>query len=345
MLKQGAATKALLVVKANAYGHGLLRMASEAVAAGMDMLGVATIGEAEELIESGLSAPVLIMCALDDREIEFCVARDVHFFAWRAEHFDQAAAAADKYGSKPKIHIEVDTGMSRSGVDRSDFADLIGSLTPRKRDSIVGVSSHFHSADLECLDSAAWQLKEFLECVDIARAMGLAPLTHIANSPASIRLPVSRLDMVRLGVAAYGLAPSEYTALPAGLGPVLSWMARVTNVKTIPAGRGVGYGWRYVADRAERVATLGIGYADGYHRSPPGVNSVLIGGVEAPVVGSVFMDQCVFVVPENVCCAVGDTAVLIGRQGAKALTADDLAERWMTNSYDVVAGIRTRVPR
>jgi alanine racemase len=340
-----AGTKALLVVKANAYGHGLVRMAREAERAGIDALGVATTREADELIRAGVTVPVLIMCALDPREIDYCVAHGVHFLAWRNDHFDTAARAAERYGRRPLIHIEVDTGMSRSGVDSTDFEILLRSQLPRMRDGIVGLATHFHSADLGSTASAEHQLDEFLGCVAVAERLGLRPLLHTANSPGTIRIPPSRLAMVRLGIAAYGLPPSDATPLPAGVAPVLSWKAVVTNVKDIPAGRGVGYGWRHVASAKESVATLAIGYADGFQRFPVGVNTVLLGGVETPVLGSVFMDQCVVRIPPEATTDVGATAVLLGRQGDRKLTAETLADRWGTNNYDVVAGIRSRVPR
>ena len=344
-LRRIAGTRTLLVVKANAYGHGLSRMATEAIASGVDALGVATIGEAHSLVEDGTRVPILIMCALDNVEIDYCVAQGVHFLAWRRDQFDRAAEAAERFDRRPNIHLELDTGMSRSGVDPTDFEMLIRSLSPAMRQAIVGLATHFHSADLESTDSAEEQLSQFLACASVAERMGLTPLLHVANSPGTIRLPASRLGMTRLGIAAYGLLPSECTPLPEGLAPVLSWKANVTNVKDLPEGRGVGYGWRHIAQIKESVGTLAIGYADGYQRFPLGVNSVLLGGVESPVLGSVFMDQCVVRLPTEVTAQVGDTAVLLGSQGAMRLTAEELAARWGTNNYDVVAGIRSRVPR
>lgn len=344
-LRKVTDTKALLVVKANAYGHGLTAIASEAVAAGIDMLGVATITEAERLLSIQVPVPILIMCALDTREIDWCVANEVHFLAWRRDHFADATAAAAKYARRPYIHLEVDTGMSRSGVDASDFVSLVGSLSSRVRGTIVGLASHFFSADLEDLNDSDRQLQEFLQCAKLAEEMGIRPLLHIANSPAALRLHNSRLGLTRFGIAAYGLLPSDYAPLPEGVAPLLTWKARLTNVKIIFPGRGVGYGWKYVAHDSERVATLGIGYADGYRRSPEGVNTVIVGGLEARVVGSVCMDQCVIRLPSHSSFQVGDTAVLLGRDSGHSLSAGELAKRWHTNNYDVVAGIRDRVPR
>jgi alanine racemase len=344
-LSQLAGTRTLLVVKANAYGHGLTRMAAEAVACGVDMLGVAAVVEADTLLREGLTAPILIMCALDGEEIDYCVAHGVHFLAWRGDHVRRAAEAAQRYGRRPAIHLEVDTGMSRSGVDVADFATLVDAIPPALRADIVGLATHFHSADLDDTASAQRQLASYQTCVEIARAKGLRPLLHVANSPGTIRLPASRLGMVRLGIAAYGLPPSDATPLPDGVAPVLSWKAKLTNVKDIERGRGVGYAWRYVAESKESVGTLAIGYADGLHRFPAGVNVALLGGQRAPVLGSVFMDQCVVRLPPGVGSEIGDVAVLLGRQGDEAITAEEIAERWGTNNYDVVSGIRGRVPR
>jgi alanine racemase len=344
-LKEVAGTRTLLVVKANAYGHGLVGIAREAERSGVDMLGLATIGEAEELKRAGVTAPMLIMCAMDPDEIDFCVANGVAFLAWRPDHFERAMAAADTYGVAPIVHLEVDTGMSRSGVDSGELPALLDSLTPAMRAGIAGLCSHFFAADMESTDSSEQQLKEFLECADLVERYGMNPLLHIANSPGTLRLPSSRLGMARLGIAAYGILPSQHTPLPSGVEPIMTWKAKVTNVKDIEPGRGIGYRWLFVADRTERVATLGLGYADGYHRFPEGINSLLFNGVETRVVGSVFMDQCVFLVPDGMPVQVGDEAVLLGRQGAGSITADDLAAKWGTNSYDVVSGIRNRVPR
>lgn len=345
VLRSVAGTKALLVVKANAYGHGLERIASEAAECGIDMLGVATIDEAARIQELGLRTPILTMCAMDSTEIEYCVAHGVEFLAWRADQFRFALAAAERFGRKPRIHLDVDTGMSRSGVDVDDFAHLLGALPGAAIDSVVGLTTHFHSADLDTLDSAESQLSDFMGCVDLAHRSGLNPLVHVANSPGTIRIEKSRLDMVRLGIVAYGLPPSDFTPVPEGVEPVMSWRATVTNVKRIEEGRGVGYAWRYIAPEPHRVATLGLGYADGYRRSPLGVNSVLVDDVSAPVIGSVFMDQIVFRVPDGSQVSVGDTVVLLGTAGRNRITAETLAEKWQTNNYDVVSGIRDRVPR
>jgi len=345
ILSDVAATKVLLVVKANAYGHGMVPIAKAASSAGVDMLGVATTGEAAELLAAGISTPILVMSALDSREADFCVANGIHFLAWRADQFKDACKAAETYQRKPLIHLEVDTGVSRSGVAVTEFEALLAGLSSDELAGVVGLASHFYGADLESIEGARFQLRDYLACVEIAQKRGLRPLLHIANSPGTLRIPGSRLGMSRLGIAAYGLDPSAHTPLPPGVAPILSWKANVTDIRTIPAERGVGYGWKFIAESESDLATLGVGYADGYRRSPEGINTVHVNGAEARVVGSVFMDQCVILVPGGVSCGVGDTAVLIGRDGSPRLSAEELAVRWKTNNYDVVAGIRSRVPR
>lgn len=346
MLKRVSGTKMLLVVKANAYGHGLVPMAIAAEEAGVDMLGVATIDEADRLLVAGIRTPILIMCALDSHEIDYCVAKGVHFLAWRLDHFQAAISARTKHERRPLIHLEADTGMSRSGAAVTDLGSLLNSLSPDMIASIVGLASHFTSADLDDLAASERQLKDFQECVELTGQHGIRPMLHLANSPGALRLPSSRMEMVRMGIAAYGLPPSDHTLLPPGVSAVLNWKATITNVKDIGPGQGVGYGWQFVADDHERVATIAIGYADGFRRYPRHVNSVLMrAGESAAVVGSVFMDQCLIKVPRGVRCEVGDSVVLLGRQGDGEITAEDLAARWGTNNYDVVSGIRDRVPR
>lgn len=344
-LRKNAAPKALLVIKANAYGHGILGIAKEAQACGIDMLGAATIGEAETIQGAGVTTPILIMCAMDSTEIDYCVANDVHFMAWNKDHFRQAAESAVKYKKQPKIHLEIDTGMCRSGIVPENLEQLFDKLDTADLANIVGVMTHLHSADLEDTKSSIGQLTRFKTIFDLIENAGISPIFHAANSPGTMRIPEAHFDMVRLGVAAYGIAPSEYSPLQETMEPVLSWKANITNIGTIEPGNGVGYAWRYIADKQETLGTLGVGYADGYRRAPMGVNTILVGNSEAPVVGSVFMDQCCFKIPESMTCNVGDTVTLLGSQGDLSITSDDIAEKWMTNNYDVVASIRNRVPR
>ena len=335
----------LQTVKANAYGHGLVRIAHEAVAAGADMLGIATIGEADQLIASDVNAPLLMITPTDPEEIDFCVAHGVHFFVWRLDQFDRALAAAERYNRRPYLHIEIDVGMARSGVAAGNFADLLNSLTQPMREVVVALAAHFYSAAMEDLAPAYKSLEQFMSCAATAKAGGLDVMLHIANSTGTLRMPEARLDMVRMGAAAYGIAPSKFAPMPAGVDYPLSLYAKVTNVNEVSPGSGVSYAWEYVAADHHRIATIGIGYGDGIRRYPPGANTVLLGGVEAPVLGRVCVDQFIARIPDGVECRPGDTAVVIGAQGDAHISARDVSLRWGTNTYDVLMGIRDRIPR
>jgi alanine racemase len=338
--------KLLLVVKANAYGHGLVRMAQEAVAHGVVMVGVGTVNEAEQLVQAKLDAPILVLSPLLDDEIEYCVANGVHFLAWRLDHFAMAARAGQKSGRTPHIHIELDFGMARSGVNESQFVELLSQLDDDHLSMVYGMCAHYAFAavavDFEVLRP---HVDAFNRCVAEIKARGVTPLRHLSNSAGTFRFPEGHLDMVRMGASAYGIISTKLFDIASVAQPVASWKAQVTNVNTVDAGAGVSYAWEYVAAERHRIATIGVGYADGFHRHPSGVNTVLVGGVEAPVLGRINMDQCVFRVPDDVDVKPGDEVVLLGKQGDAEITIPHIAQRWGTNGYDVLVGIRNRIPR
>lgn len=343
--KSGA--KMLLVLKANAYGHGLVRMAREAVASGeVVMLGVGTINEAEELIKAGISMPILVIVPLLDYEIKWCVANGVHFMAWRRDQFQAASVAQHETGKLPKIHLEIDFGMARSGIAEKDFPALIDALDERETAMITGVMAHYAFAavarDYEVLRP---YVEGFKRCVAMLHERGISPIRHVSNSAGTLRFPQGHFDMVRMGATAYGIVSTRLFDVASVVSPIATWKARVTNVSTVEKGSGVNYAWEYIAPETHGIATIGIGYADGFHRHPTGCNTVLLGGVETPVLGRMNMDGCVVRIPDGVDVRVGDEAVLIGRQGDAAITVPQLAQRWGTNGYDVLVGICSRVPR
>lgn len=343
---QPSDTKMLLVVKANAYGHGLVRMAQEAVAHGVAMLGVGSINEAEELLDADLQAPILVIVPLLNHEISFCVERGVHFLAWRLDHFAAAARAQERSGKTPLIHLEIDFGMARSGASEKQFSELVSVLNERALSMIYGLCAHYAFAAVTPTTELLQQnLGMFLRCAEVLRARGVTPVRHISNSAGTLRFPPGHLDMVRMGAAVYGIVSTKLFDVSRVTSPILTWKALVTNTKDLEAGQGVNYGWEYIATDSHRIATIGVGYADGYRRHPAGVNRVLVGGVQTPVLGRINMDQCVFRVPDGVDVNVGDDVVLLGKQDVAEITIPDLASRWGTNGYDVVVGIRERVPR
>lgn len=343
LLRQHVCSSILLVVKANAYGHGLVEVARAAMEAGAVMLGVGTVDEADTLLESGVKQPILVLSGLSAAEIRYCVGRRIHFLAWRKDQFLVAGDAASRYGNQPLIHLELDTGMSRTGCAISRLPTLISSLTKSQLGTIVGLCTQFHSADYSDLQATERQVKDFEVGAAIVRSAGKRPLRHVANSSGALRLSQGNFDMVRLGLAAYGIRPSISVPVPKGVSPILSWSARLVSIEYVNVGDGIGYGHAYRALEGEWIGTLQVGYADGFRRYPPDVNEVLIEGSRWPVVGNVCMDQCMVRVSSF--ARIGDTVVLLGESDRTEITAEGLAARWHTNSYDVLAGIRARIPR
>jgi alanine racemase len=333
----------LVVVKGNAYGHGLIEVSHMAVASGAAMLGVASVDEASTLIQNGIDRPILVLSGLDADEIEYCVANGVHFLAWRREHFSTATNAAQKFGRHPAVHMELDTGMRRTGCRKSELPGLLLALTSFQRAYVVGVCTHLHSADMSDLTSSDVQLDEFDLGVDVLYGFGIRPIRHVANSSAALRIDRCRYDMVRIGLASYGIAPSAWVTLPRFVRPILSWRARVSNTIRLDAHEGIGYGHAYHTAQAETIGTLPVGYADGFRRYPAGVNRVIHGNQIVHVVGSVCMDQCMIQMPAS--GKIGDVVTLLGSSGDATISAEHLALRWQSNCYDILSGIRSRVPR
>jgi alanine racemase len=335
----------MAVVKADAYGHGAVPVARAALAAGAERLGTAIVEEALELRRAGIDAPVLVLGWTPPERTAEALAAGIELTVTRLEDGAAMAAAARRAGAQLSVHAKVDTGMSRLGFAAAGAADAVAALAALPGLRLAGVYTHFATADEADLGGARHQLQSFLEVLGRLEASGVAvPLRHAANTAAILRLPESHLDMVRAGIGLYGYVPSPEVPR-AGLSPVLSWRSRVALVKRLPPGSGVSYNHTYVTPAAETVATLPVGYADGFPRSLSGRGEVLVRGRRAPVRGRVCMDQIVVSVDAIPGVQVGDEVVLIGAQGCDVLTADDLAAAAGTISYEILCGIGRRVPR
>jgi Alr-MurF fusion protein len=284
-------------------------------------------------------------------------ARDALRLDLRATVFDLASAqalaqAAREQGRQARVHVKVDTGMGRLGLRAEDpeaVVSFIRELTGMPGLLVESVCTHFATAD--ALDQfsreyALRQLARFNEILATLDAAGLRPaLVHAANSAAALTLPESRFDLIRPGVAIYGLPPSDEVGLPEGFAPALTFRTLVAQVKEIPVGEGVSYGATYQTEAPTRVATLPVGYADGFRRAPANWGEVLIRGQRAPLLGRVCMDQCMVDVTRIPGVEQGDEVTLIGRQGADELTAQAVAARLGTSAYEVVSALLARVPR
>ncbi len=339
-----ASVPLMAVVKANGYGHGAVPAASAALRGGATWCGVARPEEALELRRGGLGCPILLLGWAPRETLPELVAGSVSLTVWSASQVEEIVAVARTLGRKARLHLKVDTGMARLGIPPSEAIEFARSIRAADGVTLEGLFTHFACADDTASGVTQAQELELRRVESALSAAGLRPgLIHAANSAAVLVRQNARFDLVRPGIALYGLEPSPLCPLPSALQPALSWKAALTQVKVVASGRGVGYNHRYTTTGDERIGTVAVGYGDGYRRADG--NRMLIGGRRVPVVGRVCMDQVLVqldAVPE---ARGGDEVVLIGAQGGERLRAEDLAEIWGTIAYEVACGITARVPR
>ena len=334
----------MAVVKANGYGHGAVETARAAARGGATWFGVARPEEALELRGSEIKEPILVLSPVPKDSLDELIRQDVSITIGDRDQINAAANAAQSQGLKAKLHLELDTGMSRIGARPEEAVSLARELQDLDSVSFDGIFTHFARADEPDAQSAREQLERFNGALAELEAAGLRPpLAHAANSSATLMLPEAHLDMVRVGIALYGLQPSKDQPLPAEFRPALQWKSRLTRVRDLPAGTGVSYGHDYVTKTEERIGTFPVGYADGLRRT--GGNQVLVGSQQVPVVGRICMDLSMMQLGPVPGAEVGDEVVLIGSQGDATITAEQVADRWDTINYEVTCGIGQRVPR
>jgi alanine racemase len=335
-----------VAVKANAYGHGYGIAARAFIKGGARYLGVANYAEGRLLRELGIEVPILILGGLLPDEMKLAAAAGLEFFVFRPDHIE---ALRQMPKTKPiRVHIKVDTGMGRLGCFAEDVAELGAQLKAISGIIIAGMGTHFATASRPNNDHTNSQIDKFDQAIASLAAIGIRPeILHAANSSGALYHPRARYDMVRVGIVAYGVPPSSIVGpdIPVGVKTALTWHARITSSKILKANTTVGYGCEYVMSKDARVGILPVGYADGFQRIPKNVNSVLIDGQEHKTLGRISMDQCA--VDLDGCADImGAEAILLGRQGGKEITVQDLAKRWSeTNTYGVYVGISPRVPR
>jgi alanine racemase len=334
----------LAVIKANGYGHGIVEMARAAWTGGAAWLGVARINEALALREAGIDLPVLVLGYCSPEWVSRAIQERIHLTVHHPELAAAFSAQAAAVGGVLGVHAKFDTGMGRLGVFPEDGVPFIRGLHESAGLRLEGVFTHLARADEPEADTTDAQLDRFDTLIAALQAEGLRPgLVHAANSAATLFYPRARFDVVRPGIAIYGLHPSMDAPLPEGFRPALAWKARLISVKNLPAGHGVGYNFRYITQRDERIGVIPVGYADGFRRRIG--NFALVRGKRVAVVGGVCMDQCMLqldAVPE---ARAGDEVVLIGAQGEARITAEEVGAAWGTVNYDVVCGLAARVPR
>lgn len=339
-------TEMMAVVKADGYGHGAVPIARTALSAGASRLGVATVDEALVLRDAGIEVPLLILSEPPEAAIPPLIDRSITPTVFTREFASALGAAAAARGVSHPCHLKVDTGMNRVGVCAEDSPGFAAMLASFPGLSLEGVFTHFATADVPDDWDAQRQLKRFNSAIEAMRTEGVRPsIVHAANSPATILYPEAHFDMVRCGIAIYGLHPSPHTRGRIDLRPALSVKARPTIVKRLGLGDGVSYGLTYHAAAPTTVATLPLGYADGVHRVLSNRMEVIASGHRMPQVGRVCMDQLVIEVPRGVDLKRGDAVVVVGSQGGETILLDDLADTAGTINYEMACSFGMRLER
>ena len=344
-LKPGC--RIIAVVKANAYGHGIIKMAESALEFGADSLAVARGTEAVQLRKNDIYSPILVFGYTTDDEIDALIFNNITFTVFDYEMARKINDHALKLNRQAIAHIKIDTGMSRLGfVSKIETLDKIKKIKELPNLLLEGVYTHFADADNYDKHYTLQQLAQFKNFLKLLEDNNInIPIKHAANSAATIDHPDAHFDAVRPGIALYGLYPSEYiNKNTVKLKPVMKLKVEVAQVKTIPKGTKVGYGCRFTATEDIKIATLPIGYADGFTRMLKN-GEVLVNGYRAPVIGTICMDQCMINVNKIPNVKAGDEVVIIGKQNGSVIHTEEIAEKLNTINYEVACMISFRIPR
>ncbi len=338
--------KILVAVKANAYGHGVIEVSQGLNKLGVDYLGVATVDEAIELRKARIATPVLVFGSILPHEVKPVVKHNLTLSIGDLQtacRLDNEAKARKK---KTRVHVKIDTGMGRMGIWHREAKGFIAKLTRFKNLKLEGIYTHFASADEEDSSYTLQQIADFQDLVRDLEKQGIdIPLKHAANSIGLMRFKQSHFNLVRPGLMIYGLYSHQGVMGNIKLKPVLSLKTKIVYLKKLSPGRTVSYGRTYVAINNALIAVLPVGYGDGYARLLSNKARVIVRGKCVPVVGTICMDQTMVDVTKIAGIKVGDSVVLIGRQGKEEIKAEELASLCDTISYEVVCGITKRVPR
>jgi len=349
--KHAGSAAVMAVVKADGYGHGLLPSARAALNGGASWLGVAQLSEAMALRDNGVLAPLLSWLHVPGSDFAGAVAADIDLSVSALWSLAEVADAARALGRTARIHLKVDTGLGRNGAFGDDWATLLSAARPLEAEGLVriaGVWSHFVYADEPTHPTVRRQVEQFGQAVREAERAGCdLEVRHIANSAATLTNPAAVFDMVRPGLAVYGLSPVPALGDPQsfGLTPAMTLSADLAITKQIPAGQGISYGHQYVTSQDTTVGLVPMGYADGIPRNATNVGPLSLGGIRYTVAGRVCMDQFVVDLGSASRAQAGDPVVLFGTGGSGEPTAQDWAEATETISYEIISRIGSRVPR
>lgn len=338
----------MVVVKANAYGHGTVEVSQVLDQMGADYLGVATTDEAVRLRDHGIKTPVLILGSILPEEVKVAKERDITISLANYEILHEIKKLAkddESAATRIKVHIKVDTGMGRIGVWHEDALSFVKDAASEKSLTLEGIYTHFSSAGRDEFFTN-YQIESFERLlVSIEKNWIKIPLRHAANSIATVDFKRAHLNLVRPGLVVYGMYPKHTFPKLIKLKPAISLKTKVVFIKDIPPGRSISYGRTFISQKHTKIATIPIGYADGYHRGLSNKASVLIRGQFAPIVGKITMDQTLIDVGRIKGARIGDEVVLIGKQGHHEIRIEQLARLAGTIAYDFICGISNRVPR
>lgn len=342
-------SKIAAIIKADAYGHGSVRVAQSALMSGAEILTVSALDEALELRQAGILAPILILGYSEPIYAPFLVEHEITQTVFNYEAAKAISDAAVTLHKLAKVHIKIDSGMGRIGFlpNEKSYAE-IERISQLPNLEIEGIFTHFSSADETDKAYTHMQYHRFREAIDALKARGVEiPIVHCANSAAIIDFPEYHCDMVRAGIIIYGVRPSdEVDYKKINLVPAMSVKARISNIKFLPANEAISYGRKYITTKEQKIATIPIGYADGYSRRLSNKSSVLINGQKAPIIGNICMDQCMVDVTDiQGDIKVGDEVVLFGSQGDKSISVEELAAMLDTIPYEILCDIGRRLPR
>ncbi len=345
--KVGPVVAIMGIVKANAYGHGIVEIAHALNKFGADYLGVGFLEEGILLRNHGITTPILVLGGVLGNQVDEFLEYNLDITVSSIELAERISTeVTTNGGKKPRIHLKIDTGMERLGVRWDHAPAFIERVARLQSLELVGIYSHFATADERDKTFANEQLRRFQSVLEHVDRLSLSiPYRHIANSGAILDLPASYCTMVRPGISLYGYYPSTETSESISLEPVLSLKSKIVYVKEVLAGMSISYGRRYTANQKTRIATVPVGYGDGYNRLLSNAASVIIRGKKHPVVGIVCMDQLMVDIGTEGTYHVGDEVTLIGSVGSCSVNAWDLAKIMNTIPYEVLTNISTRVPR
>ncbi len=343
---QVAPAMVMPVLKANAYGHGLVEVARLMQSLGAAYLGVAVVEEGILLRERDITIPILVLGGILGNQIPHFLQHDLTITASSIEKLWQVDEVAEQLGVTARVHLKIDTGMERIGVHYYNAQELLQASIQCKHLVVEGIFSHFANSEAADLSYSRLQMERFHQVLDFyeRHSLPLPPLRHMANSGAILQMPESYFDLVRPGLLLYGVYPAPETYRSVRVFPALSWKSRVVYFKVIQPGHPVGYGSAWRSDHMVRAVTVPVGYGDGYFRSMSGRAQVLIRGVKYPVVGRISMDQVVVNIEWD-SAYNDDEVVLVGEMGEAAIRVEDLAEWAGTIPYEILTNINTRVPR